>query len=70
MMKRIYQLGMEPHYAAHVLMLWNEGEYPCDIRVRRAKTPGLIVVELEELELATKIVNATGCKVAIREAKV
>ncbi len=70
MMKRIYQLGMEPHYAAHVLMLWNEGEYPCDIRVRRAKTPGLIVVELEELELANKIVNATGCKVAIREAKV
>lgn len=69
-MKRIYQLGMEPHYAAHVLMLWNEGEYPCDIRVRRAKTPGLIVVELEELELANKIVNATGCKVAIREAKV
>ena len=70
MMKRIYQLGMEPRYAAHVLMLWNEGEYPCDIRVRRAKTPGLIVVELEELELANKIVNATGCKVAIREAKV
>lgn len=35
----VYQLGMEPQYAAHVLLLWNEGEYPCDIRVRRAKRP-------------------------------
>lgn len=24
----VYQLGMEPQYAAHVLLLWNEGEYP------------------------------------------
>ena len=64
---RIYQLGMEPQYAAHVLLLWNEGEYPCDIRVRRAKTEGLIVIELENLELANKIVNATRCEVAIKE---
>lgn len=67
--KRIYQLGMEPQYAAHVLLLWNEGEYPGDIRVRRAKTAGLIVVEVEELELADKIVNATRCKVAIKEVE-
>lgn len=64
---RIYQLGMEPQYAAHVLLLWNEGEYPCDIRVRRAKTEGLIVIELDNLELTNKIVNATRCKVAIKE---
>lgn len=64
---KVYQLGMESQYAAHVLLLWNEGEYPCDIRVRRAKTPGLIVIEVEELELANKIVNATRCKVAIKE---
>lgn len=64
---RIYQLGMEPQYAAHVLLLWNEGEYPCDIRVRRAKTEGLIVIELDNLELANKIVNATRCEVAIKE---
>lgn len=65
--KRIYQLGMETQYAAHVLMLWNEGEYPCDIRLRRAKTPGLVVIEIDDLELANKIVNATRCKVAIKE---
>lgn len=67
--KKVYQLGMEPQYAAHVLLLWNEGEYPGDIRVRRAKTVGLIVVEVEELELADKIVNATRCKVAIKEVE-
>ena len=67
--KKIYQLGMEPQYAAHVILLWNEGEYPCDIRIRRAKTAGLIVVEVEELELANKIVNATSCKVAIKEVE-
>ena len=65
--KKVYQLGMEPQYAAHVILLWNEGEYPCDIR--RAKTAGLIVVEVEELELANKIVNATRCKVAIKEVE-
>lgn len=37
MLKKVYQLGMEAQYAAHVLLLWGEGEYPCDIRVRRAK---------------------------------
>lgn len=68
-MKKVYQLGMEPQYAAHVLLVWNEGEYPCDIRVRRAKTAGLIVVELDDLELANKIVNATQCKVACKCVK-
>lgn len=67
--KKVYQLGMEPQYAAHVLLLWNEGEYPGDIRVRRAKTAGLIVIEIENLELANKIVNATHCKVVIKEVE-
>nr|DAR70798.1 MAG TPA: hypothetical protein [Caudoviricetes sp.] len=68
-MKKLFQLGMEPQYAAHVLLLWNEGEYPCDIRVRRARTEGLIVIEIENLELANKIVNATRCQVAVKEVK-
>lgn len=38
MLKKVYQLGMEAQYAAHVLLLWGEGEYPCDLRVRRART--------------------------------
>ena len=66
---KVYQLGMEPQYAAHVLLLWSEGEYPCDIRVRRAKTSGLIIIEIEDLDLANKIVDATRCKVAIKEVE-
>ena len=61
---------MEYQYAAHVLLLWEEGEYPCDLRVRRARTKGLIVIELEELELAAKIRAATNCKVAVKEVPV
>lgn len=68
--KKVYQLGMEYQYAAHVLLLWKEGEYPCDLRVRRARTKGLIVIELEELELAAKIRAATNCKVAVKEVPV
>lgn len=69
MLKKVYQLGMESQYAAHVLFLWDEGEYPCDLRVRRARTEGLIVIELDNLELANKIVTATRCKVAVKEVK-
>lgn len=69
MTRKVYQLGMEHQYAAHVLLLWNEGEYPCDIRVRRARTEGLIVIELDDMELASKIVDATRCQVAIKEVK-
>lgn len=63
----IYQLGMEMRYAAHALILWNEGEYRCDVRIRRAKTEGLIIVEVESLKLANKIVGAIRCKVAVKE---
>lgn len=60
-------MGMEQQYAAHVLLLWNEGRYPCDIRVRRAKTDNLVVIEVDDLDLANEIANAIRCKVAIKE---
>lgn len=63
----IYQLGMELRYVAHALMLWNDGEYRCDVRIRRARTEGLIVLEVDSLELANKIVTAIRCKVAVKE---
>lgn len=65
--KQVYQLGMEQQYAAHVLLLWNEGRYPCDIRVRRAKTDNLVVIEVDDLDLANEIANAIRCKAAIKE---
>lgn len=64
--KQVYQLGMERQYAAHVLLLWNEGRYPCDIRVRRAKTDNLVVIEVDDLSLANEVANAIRCKVAIK----
>lgn len=67
--KQVYQLGMEQQYAAHVLLLWNEGRYPCDIRVRRAKTDNLVVIEVDDLGLANEIANAIRCKVAIKEVE-
>ena len=60
-------MGMEQQYAAHVLLLWNEARYPCDIRVRRAKTDNLVVIEVDDLDLANEIANAIRCKVAIKE---
>lgn len=69
-LKRIYQLGMEFRLAAHTLMLWEEGEYDCDMRIRRARTKGLVVVELDDIDLANKIAAATRCKVAFKEVKV
>lgn len=66
--KQVYQLGMERQYAAHVLLLWNEGRYPCDIRVRRAKTDNLVVIEVDDLSLANEVANAIRCKVAVKEA--
>lgn len=66
--KQVYQLGMEQQYAAHVLLLWNEGRYPCDIRVRRAKTDNLVVIEVDDLDLANEVANAIRCKVVIKEA--
>ena len=65
--KQVYQLGMERQYAAHVLLLWNEGRYPCDIRVRRAKTDNLVVIEVDDLSLANEVANAIRCKAAIKE---
>ena len=62
-------MGMEQQYAAHVLLLWNEGRYPCDIRVRRAKTDNLVVIEVDDLDLANEIANAIRCKVAIKEVE-
>jgi hypothetical protein len=48
---RIYQVGLEPHYLAHVMGEWSEGGMCGDIRVRKAKTKGLAVVEVSDEDL-------------------
>lgn len=61
-----YQLGMEPRYTAHVMALWIEYDMPCEIRIRKAKADGLVVVDVTDTELANKILLATKCKVYIK----
>jgi len=63
---RIYQLGMEARYAAYAMQQWIEEDMPCDITVRKAKTEGLIVVEVTDKSLADKILLAMRCKVHIK----
>lgn len=66
---RTYQLGMEDRYAAHAISLWIDEDKPCDLTLRKAKTEGLIIVEVEDKILANKILVATSCKVHIKETK-
>lgn len=66
---KIYQLGMECRYAAFVMQQWIEEDMPCDITVKKAKTEGLIIVELTNAELANNILTRTNCKVHIKNSK-
>ena len=64
---KVYQLGLEAHLGAQVMMAWMEGEFDCDLRIRKAKTPGLIVVELTDGKLVEEIKKITGCRIHIKE---
>lgn len=66
---RTYQLGLEERYAAEVCFLWIISDKPCELRIRAAKTEGLIVVDLTDADLANRILVKTRCKVFIKESK-
>lgn len=66
---KVYQLGLEERYAAEVCFLWIQADRPCEIRFRAAKTEGLIVVDLTDVDLANRILVKTRCKVFIKESK-
>lgn len=53
--KRIFQLGLEPQYIAHVTRLWMDGQFDTDIRIRKAKTEGLVVIELTDVALTDQL---------------
>ena len=67
MKKKIYQLGLEAHLGAQVMMAWMEGKFDCDLRIRKARTPGLIVVELTDGNLVETIKKITDCRITIKE---
>ena len=65
---KTYQLGIEERYAAEICFLWIQAEKPCELKLRAAKTEGLIVVEVTDAELANKILIKTRCKVFIKDS--
>lgn len=64
---KVYQLGLEASLAGQVMLAWTNGDYDCDLRIRKAKTPGLIVVELTDGRLVEVIKERTGCRIHIKE---
>ena len=64
-----YQLLLERKEAASVADEWTERNIQGDLRIRRAKTRGHIVVETKDPVFASYIVQwHPGCKVNIRKA--
>jgi hypothetical protein len=66
---KLYQLGLEERYGAEVLSIWMQEDRPCPLTIKAAKTEGLIVVELDNADLANKILLKTRCKVHIKDHK-
>lgn len=64
-----YQLLLERKEAASVADEWTERNIQSDLRIRRAKTRGHIVVETKDPVFASYIVQwHPGCKVNIKKA--
>ena len=56
--------------ASGILDDWMEGDWKCDLRMRRAKTPKRVVVEVEDVMMAYRIHRwHPNAKVAIQEPK-
>ena len=64
----MYQLLLERKEAAAIADEWNERNIQSDLRIRRAKTRGHIVLETKDPVFASYIVQwHPGCKVNIKE---
>ena len=51
------QLLLQGSHAASVMNEWWEGNRECDLRLRRAKTKGCVVLEITDLMFAARIVR-------------
>ena len=68
-MKRIFQIGIENGYLSDVIATWQRSDCKTDIRLRKAKTPGLTVVETEDALFSTEITRICECKVNVKEIR-
>lgn len=58
----LYQLGMEWKYCAFLVAEWAERDMTCDIRIRKAKAAGLVVVEITDKSLAEEMCKRVRCR--------
>lgn len=67
---KLYQLLLTGHEAEAVVSDWVERNIRCDLRLRRAKTPGHIVIETRDVMFARNIqIWNPSCKVNIKDLK-
>lgn len=63
-----FQLLVKGTEAAGIVEDWTERNLTCDLRIRRAKTKGCVVVETTDVLLARHIlVWHPGCRVSIKK---
>lgn len=63
----LYQLLVDGSTAAYIVEEWDAQHYPFDLRIRRAKTRGKVVIELTNTLFASRIVQWYGAKVNIKQ---
>lgn len=61
-----YQLLLERSSAVAAAEEWVEKGYPFDLRLRRAKTYGKVVVEVKDVVFASRLVKWFGAKANIK----
>lgn len=64
---KIFQLLINSMSAGHVVDDWYESSHAADIRIRRAKTNGHVVIETTDTLFAKRLLLRYGCKVNIIE---
>lgn len=67
--KELYQLLLERSSAVSVVEEWSERAYPFDLRLRRAKTHGKVVIELRDTLFASHIIQWYNAKVNIKQSE-
>lgn len=63
----IYQMLINSMSAGHVVDDWYESSHAVDLRIRRAKTKGHVVIETTDTLFAKRLVLRYRCKVNIIE---
>ena len=66
-MSRIFQLGVNNGYLLESIEAWLRSDCKADIRIRRAMTPGMCIIETEDALLSTEITRISDCKVNVKQ---